>query len=223
MRIEGKRLSIIVLISGNGSTLQAIIDSIAAQTLSAEIKAVVSEQADAYGLERAEKAGIPTVVVKVRDYPDRNAYDRALDALFQDYQPDLIVLAGFMRILGTDLVKRYYGKLINIHPSLLPRYPGLNTHERALKAGERQHGTTIHFVSEELDGGPIIAQEVVDVLPDDTPDSLKKRVQTVEHQLYPKVLSWFAAGAVQLIPDGVKIIGKLLKNQNDTCKIKRGC
>lgn len=185
---------IIVLISGNGSNLQAIIDAIVAKKLSAHISAVISNRADAFGLERAKKANIPTHVLINKDFKNNDEYDRALQQCIDQYQPQLIVLAGFMRILGKDFVKHYYGKIINIHPSLLPKYTGLNTHQRVLDAGEKEHGVTIHFVTEDLDSGPIIAQTKLTVEPTDTAEILKQKVHQLEHALYPKVIQQIVDG-----------------------------
>lgn len=210
--------NIVVLISGNGSNLQAIIDAIAAGKINGRIVAVISDQVDAYGLERAESAGIKTEVLLAKDHTDRASYDNALQTCIDRYQPQLIVLAGFMRILGKALVKHFHGRVINIHPSLLPNYRGLHTHERVLEAGEKYHGTSVHFVTEELDGGPLIAQETIEITEKDTPETLKQRIQTVEHQLYPKIIAYFAEKRLGLTPKGVVFDDKLLKDQNPTCE-----
>ena len=194
----------IVLISGNGSNLQAIIDYIAAHKLPICIRAVISNQEKAYGLERAEQAGIPTEIITETDYPYPRDYDDAIQATFAKYQPKLIVLAGFMRILGKNLVKRYAGQMINIHPSLLPKYPGLNTHERVLEAGDKEHGTTVHFVTSNLDQGPIIAQAKLAILESDTGTSLKASVQQLEYQLYPKVIQAIAENRIKMVGDEVE-------------------
>lgn len=191
-------LGIVVLISGQGSNLQAIIDAIAREHLPISIQSVISDKADAYGLVRAQAANIPTTVLSSQGYRgDRLAYDRDLQKIIDCYLPDLIVMAGFMRILSAPFVQHYQGKIINIHPSLLPLYTGLHTHERVLAAGDAEHGATVHFVTEELDGGPIIAQSKLQVLPEDTVDSLKMRVHALEHQLYPQVLKNFAMDALR--------------------------
>ena len=148
-----------------------------------------------------------------RDFPDRKQFDRAMIAHLDAHQPDTVVLAGFMRILSPTFVRHYAGRLINIHPSLLPRYPGLNTHERALQAADTEHGCSIHFVTEQLDGGPVIAQAVVPVRPNDTVESLSKRVQSSEHQLYPLVLEWRSTGRVRLTDKGVLLDEQLLPAQ----------
>lgn len=182
---------IVVLISGNGSTLQAIIDAVTKQHVKAKIAAVISNRADAYGLQRAQLASIPTHVIPYQQFSDRSAYDEALAEVIDQYQPQLIVLAGFMRILTPTFVQRYTGKLINIHPSLLPDYRGTQTHERVLAAQEKYHGTSVHFVSEELDGGPLIAQVYFPVK-DAQLETLQIQVHTIEHQLYPLVINWLA-------------------------------
>lgn len=191
------KLPILVLISGHGSNLQAIIDA-SQKDLSVDIVAVISDQADAYGLVRATHANIPTAIVSRKDYPSREAFDQALIRVIDRYQPKLIVLAGFMRILGGEFVRRYLGRLINIHPALLPKHKGLNTHEKVLAEKDSVHGITVHFVTEEMDSGPIICQATLPVLPTDTIDTLTARVHQLEHQVYPRVISWFAAGRLEL-------------------------
>lgn len=191
-------LRLAVLLSGNGSNLQAIFDAIAANRLVVTIVVVISDQQDAYGLQRAKNQGVPTRILEKKPTATRLAYDQALAALLHDYQPDLIVLAGFMRILSSEFVEQFAGKIINIHPSLLPAYPGLHTHERALTNRDRYHGLSIHFVTADLDAGPLIAQARCEVATDDTPESLKQRVQALEHRAYPEVLSWFTARRLSL-------------------------
>lgn len=187
----------VVLISGSGSNLQAFIDQL--HPGQATIVAVISNRADAYGLQRAANAGIPTAVLDHRGYPDRASYDQALAELIDIHQPELVILAGFMRILTGGFVSRYAGKLLNIHPSLLPRYTGLHTHQRALEAGDAEHGATVHFVTEELDGGPAIMQAHVPVLPDDNVETLTERVRQIEHRLYPVAASLYITGRVRLV------------------------
>lgn len=182
------RVKTAVLISGNGSNLQALMDAAAVSDYPAQIALVISNQAAAYGLERAKKAGIPTQVIAHRDYPSREAFDQAMDAVLTAQSIELVCLAGFMRILSDGFVTRWQGRLINIHPSLLPAYKGMHTHARALEAGERQHGATVHWVTPDLDSGEIIAQAALDILPGDTAESLEQRVHTLEHQLYPQAL-----------------------------------
>jgi phosphoribosylglycinamide formyltransferase-1 len=196
-------LHVVVLVSGKGSNLQALIDAINAGRITADIRAVISNNPDAYGLIRAQQAGIPTEVVDHREFPDRASYDRALQACIDHYQPELVVLAGFMRILTDDFVNHYLGRMINIHPSLLPKYQGLNTHQRALDAGDTVHGVSVHFVTPELDGGPVILQAGVPVHAGDTAKTLARRVLEREHVIYPLVVRWFADGRLQLEGDQV--------------------
>lgn len=203
-------LGIVVLISGNGSNLQAIIDAIAQQGIPARIQAVISDQADAHGLIRAQKADIPTTVLSAKGYASREAYDRDLQKVIDCYLPGLVVLAGFMRILSPGFVRHYQGRIINIHPSLLPKYTGLHTHERVLAAGDQEHGVTVHFVTEELDGGPLIAQSKLNITPNDTAETLKTRVHVLEHALYPKVIRWFAENKLRLNNHHVEFDGKQL-------------
>lgn len=180
-----------ILISGNGSNLQAIIDAIANEKLSAQIVTVISNNPDAYGLIRAEKAFIPTHLLKSSDYSSREAYDEALKKQLQVYQPDVIILSGFMRILSASFVKAFEGRILNIHPSLLPKYPGLNTYQRAIEAGDTVHGSTVHVVTAELDAGPIVLQQPIPIFSTDTPETLKTRTQAMEHQLYPEAIRRF--------------------------------
>lgn len=194
--METTHCKIVVLISGTGSNLQALIDhSLAANY---KIAAVISNKPDAFGLERAKRHDIATRVVEHQKFASREEFDLALMECIVQFHPDLVVLAGFMRILGSEFVCHYPGRILNIHPSLLPKFTGINTHQRALDAGEKVHGVSVHFVTEELDGGPVIAQDQVPVLEDDTADELAARVLEKEHLLYPKVVSWFAAGRLRL-------------------------
>ncbi len=195
----GGPLRVVVLISGSGSNLQALID---AQGDSVRVAGVISNVADAYGLERARRAGIPAETLSHRDFADRPAFDQALADLIDRFEPGLVALAGFMRILTPGLVARYAGRMMNIHPSLLPRFRGLHTHQRALEAGEREHGASVHFVTAELDGGPLIIQARVPVLPDDDPDRLAARVLAEEHRIYPAAVRLFAQGRLRLGPSG---------------------
>lgn len=191
-------LRLVVLISGNGSNLQAIIDNIANENLPAQIVAVISNKADAYGLERAKKTGIEHHVLSYNDFTDREHYDHALKHLIDEYQPDLIILAGFMRILSDEFVEHYSHKMMNIHPSLLPKYKGLNTHQRALDAGEKEHGCSVHFVTPELDDGPVILQATVIIKDDDTAKTLATRVHEQEHLIYPAAIRLFAENKINL-------------------------
>ncbi|QEP44648.1 phosphoribosylglycinamide formyltransferase [Ectothiorhodospiraceae bacterium BW-2] len=193
---------VVVLISGSGSNLQALIDRAAQADCGIELVAVISNRPQAYGLQRAAKAGIPTAILDHQDFNERELYDQALQQLIDSFCPDLVILAGFMRILTAKLVNHYLGRMVNIHPSLLPKYRGLNTHQRALEAGDSEAGCTVHFVTPALDAGPIIAQARVDIYQEDTPQSVAARVLAQEHQLFPQVVCWFAAGRLQLV-DGV--------------------
>ena len=184
---------LVVLISGNGSNLQAIIDAISCGSLHARIVSVISNQADAGGLERARRAGIPAQVISHEAYPDRRDFDQALADTIATNNPDLIVLAGFMRILGPAFVQQFDGRILNIHPSLLPKFKGTHTHRRALEAGETEHGASVHVVTENLDDGPIIGQARVAVLPDDDEHTLAARVLEQEHKLYPRAIGEYAA------------------------------
>ena len=189
---------VVVLISGSGSNLQALIDTAQSKEgLGGDIVAVISDKADAFGLERARQAGIPALTLSAKDYPNRESYDAQLARLVEEQQPDLVVLAGFMRILSPAFVLKFNGKLLNIHPSLLPKYKGLHTHRRALEAGDEEHGLSIHFVTEELDGGPLVLQAKVSVTVDDDETSLAKKVQLQEHLLYPIAVRWFLQGRLQ--------------------------
>ena len=191
-------MKLVVLISGNGSNLQALIDAQQAGRLPGEIAAVISNRDDAYGLQRASEAGIATRVISGKDYADRAAYDTALGDAIAALGAELIVMAGFMRILTPEFVQRFAGRMLNIHPSLLPKYQGMHTHQRALEAGDTQHGASVHFVTEELDGGPVILQAKVPVFAEDDAASLALRVQTQEHCIYPLVVSWFCRGRLRM-------------------------
>lgn len=187
---------IVVLISGSGTNLQALIDNSIASNF--KISAVISNNSDAYGLQRAERDGIPVQVINHRAFDSREEFDLALSNAIDEFAPDLIVLAGFMRILGNEFIKHFSGRILNIHPSLLPKYPGIDTHQRALDAGDKEHGVSIHFVTEDLDGGPVIARDKVPVLKEDSVQDLAARVLEKEHLIYPKVVSWFASGRLHM-------------------------
>ncbi|MDZ7643961.1 MAG: phosphoribosylglycinamide formyltransferase [Woeseiaceae bacterium] len=191
------RTTAAVLVSGSGSNLQAFIDAVAAGTLDLDIRTVISNRPDAGGLERAQRAGIAARCVPSAGCTDRAAYDGRLARELDRYRPDLLLLAGFMRILGAEFVARYAGRIMNIHPSLLPRYPGLDTHARALAAGDRWHGCTVHFVTAELDGGPRIVQGRVPVRADDDAATLAARVLAMEHRIYPYAAGLYAAGRLE--------------------------
>ena len=189
--------SFAVLISGNGSNLQAMIDAIEKENILGKICCVLSNKANVYGLERADRAKIPTEVINNKDFETREEFDTEMVKVLSAYKPDLIVLAGFMRILSSKFVSTFTGKILNIHPSLLPKYPGLNTHQRVLESSDKIHGITVHFVDESLDGGPICAQSSIKV----KTSSLKKleeEIHKLEHELYPKVVSWFGSGLLKL-------------------------
>jgi len=209
---DNRRLAVVVLVSGGGTNLQAFIDAAAEGRLDIEIRAVISNRPDAYGLERAAAAGIPNACIEHRAFATREDFDAALADAIDDYRPDLVILAGFMRILSPAFVTRFEGRILNIHPSLLPRHPGLNTHQRALDAGDEWHGVTVHFVSAELDGGPPILQARVPVLEGDDAESLAARVLAVEHHIYPEAVRLIQSGRVswranQACLDGVPMAG----------------
>ena len=190
------KLRLVVLISGGGTNLQSILDAIDKESLDAEVAAVISNQAEAGGLERARRHGVPAIHIQRSGFSSRTRFDSALADEILRYQPDIIVLAGFMHVLGVDFVTEFSGKIVNIHPSLLPKFRGLDTHTRALQAGETVHGATVHYVTPELDDGPIIIQAEVRVFEDDTPESLQQRVLEQEHVIYPTALQWIAEGKI---------------------------
>ena len=200
---------IVILISGRGSNMQAMLKVAAAEHWPVHIAAVISNQPNAAGLDVARAAGIATSAINHRDYPDREQFDAALAELIDQHSPDLIVLAGFMRILTPGFVNRFFGRLINIHPSLLPSFPGLRTHQQAIDAGVKVHGATVHFVTAELDHGPIISQATVPVLDDDTEDTLAARVLEQEHRIYPQAVRDLMSDTLKLV-DGrvVRSAGK---------------
>ena len=202
-----------VLISGRGSNLQSFIDACAAGDLPAEIALVLSNRADALGLERAREASIPTEVVDHRAFPSREAFDRALLAALAPRRPELVLLAGFMRILSPEFTAAYRGRLLNIHPSLLPEYPGLHTHRRAIESGDFVTGATVHFVTEDLDGGPAVIQARVSIREDDDDQSLAARVLEREHHIYPLAARWFAEGRLVLQGGQAVLDGQLLGEQ----------
>lgn len=185
-----------ILISGSGTNLQAFIDAAGADLLDLDIVVVFSNNPEAYGLLRAENAGIPTACIPHSDFPDRESFDTAVIAELDRYQPDLLILAGFMRILSPAFVAHFSGKILNIHPALLPRFPGLNTHQRVLDADDEWHGSTVHFVTEKLDAGPRILQGRLRVDRAENADELARRVQAIEHKIYPKAAAWVGSGKV---------------------------
>ncbi|PSV33628.1 phosphoribosylglycinamide formyltransferase [Photobacterium sp. GB-27] len=199
--------NIVVLISGSGSNLQAIIDACSAGLIkNSQITAVISNKENAYGLERARNANIEAIHIAPNQYTDREQYDEALADCIEQFKPDVVILAGFMRILSADFVRRFKGKMLNIHPSLLPKYPGLNTHQRAMDAGDDVHGTSVHFVTEELDGGPVILQARVPIFDNDTVEEVTARVQKQEHAIYPLVTQWLAENRLTMSSDGKAIL-----------------
>ena len=200
---------IVVLISGSGSNLQAIIDNIQTGNIKAEISAVISNRADAFGLERAEKTGIDHHVLDHKIFATRESFDESLAQIIDSYEPDLIVLAGFMRILSGQFVEHFAGKMINIHPSLLPKYKGLDTHKRALESGDKEHGASVHFVIPELDAGTVIIQGVVPINENDTVDDLQQRVHRIEHQIYPQAVKYLAEEGLTLTDGKLQHQGNL--------------
>lgn len=201
---------IVVLISGSGTNMQAIVEACNAHRIAGEVVAVISNKAGVGGLEKAQAVGIETAVLSHKDFTTREAYDAELLKLIDGYQPDLVVLAGFMRILTPEFTRHYHGRMLNIHPSLLPKYKGINTHQRALDAGDTEHGVSVHFVTEELDGGPVILQATVPIFPEDTASDLQQRVHTQEHAIYPLVVNWFCTDRLRLTADGAELDGELL-------------
>jgi phosphoribosylglycinamide formyltransferase-1 len=197
--------SIVSLISGRGSNFEAIYKAAQAKSWDVRFTGLIANQPEAKGLVFAKSVGIPTAVIDHRAYPSREAFDRALMQQIDAFSVDLVVLAGFMRILTPGLIEHYEGRMMNIHPSLLPRFPGLHTHERALEAGDRVHGATVHFVSAGVDEGPIICQSEVPVLPTDTPSELAARVLKTEHQIYPLAVEWFIQGRLQITGNRVRV------------------
>ncbi len=195
-------MKVVILISGRGSNMKALLEA----DLPVEFACVISNRAEAEGLEIAAAHEVPTRVLNHRDYPDRAAFDSALAAEIDRHEPELVILAGFMRVLSDAFVVHYERRLINIHPALLPAFPGLDTHERALAGGVKLHGCTVHFVTPVVDAGPILAQSAVPVLPDDTPASLAARVLEQEHRVYPMAVRWFAQGRVTWRADGTVFV-----------------
>ena len=205
-----KTCDVVVLLSGTGRNLQALIDSTRTGDSPVRNAAVISNRSDAHGLQRAKDAGIEPRSLDHKTFEGREAFDRALVELIDAFNPQLVVLAGFMRILSADFVRHYEGRLLNIHPSLLPKYKGMHTHQRALDAGDREHGCSVHFVTEELDGGPLVVQAVVPVESADSAQSLAQRVHTQEHRIYPLAVRWFAEGRLVLGEQGALLDGQLL-------------
>jgi phosphoribosylglycinamide formyltransferase-1 len=201
---------LLILISGSGSNLQSFIDQCQSGELPASICAVISNRPGAFGLERAEKANIATRTIDHTLFDSREKFDRQLMDTIDTYSPDVVILAGFMRILTPGFVKHYHGRLLNIHPSLLPKYPGLNTHQRAIDAGDSEAGATVHFVTEELDGGPAVIQATVPVIDSDDADSLANKIVEFEHKIYPEAAKWFAEGRLKLEDNHTVLDGRVL-------------
>jgi len=206
----------VVLISGSGSNLQAFIDQVSSGELDIDIRLVISNKPEAYGLERAENAGINQACINHRDYDSRLSFDQALIERIDQEQPDIVILAGFMRILTPEFVNHYSNRLVNIHPSLLPKYPGVNTHQRAIDAGDQWHGASIHFVVPEVDAGPIILQGQLKINADDTPESLQQRIHKIEHKLYPLAVKWFSQGRLSLSGEQILLDGETSDKQLQT-------
>jgi len=200
---------IVVLLSGSGTNLQALIDAQIQQQLGGEIVAVISNRPGVKGLERAAKAGIAALTLDHKAFAERADFDAALLQLIDKHQPELVVLAGFMRILTAEFTQHYHGRMLNIHPSLLPKYQGLHTHQRAIDAGDDHHGVTVHFVTAELDGGPAVIQAQVPILSSDDADSLAQRIQIQEHIIYPMAVEWFCQGRLSLYQQANKDISQL--------------
>ena len=199
----------VILISGNGSNLQSLIDN--ARKIDLEICSVISNKEDAFGLKRAERANITTHFVDPNHFKSREDFDKKLITIIDEHDISLIVLAGYMKILSSDFINHFSGKILNIHPSLLPKFPGLNTHQKAIDAKEKYHGASVHFATEELDGGPVISQEIVKIDSIDTKESLAQKVLEKEHILYPRVIHWYTQNRLKLINnDCVELDGKTL-------------
>jgi len=205
------RLNLVVLISGSGSNLQAIIDAIAANKLHAHIKAVISNRPHVKGLQRARDANIPAITLDHKNFASREDFDQQLMREINLHQPDLIILAGFMRILTDEFVEHFKGRMLNIHPSMLPEFRGLNTHQRAIDTGVKQHGVTVHYVSNELDGGPLVLQAIIEVTQNDTPETLQQRIHQQEHIIYPMVIEWVAQQRLEMIDQQVYLDKQQLK------------
>ncbi|MEP4888731.1 MAG: phosphoribosylglycinamide formyltransferase [Aliiglaciecola sp.] len=208
--MSGSVKSIVVLVSGNGSNLQAIIDYFSDKADIAKVTAVISNEPTAFGLQRAKDAGIDALCVNHREFDSRSEYDQALKAEIDKYSPDLVVLAGFMRILTEQFVSSFSGKMVNIHPSLLPKYKGLNTHQKAIDAKDAEHGASVHFVTPELDGGPVIIQSKVPVFEHDSAAELAQRVQQQERNIYPLVVDWFCKQRLMMINNKAVLDGQEL-------------
>lgn len=210
---EQQKKRIVALISGSGTNMMALHRACEAGYINGEVVGVIANKESAGGLAKAEAEGISTAVLSHKDFAERETYDVQLQALIETYQPDLIVLAGFMRILTQPITQHFAGRMLNIHPSLLPKYKGINTHQRALDAGDLEHGVSVHFVTEELDGGPVILQAKVPVFEDDTAADLQERIHEQEYRIYPLVCQWFCADRLRLTAQGAMLDGELLGSQ----------
>ena len=212
-KTQKPKKSIVVLVSGNGSNLQAIIDDISQQKINATISAVIANQETAYGLTRAENAGIPAIFIDHNSFASREEYDAKMVSCINEFNPNLIVLAGFMRILTPTFVDQYKGRMLNIHPSLLPKYKGLHTHQRAIDAGDTEHGASVHFVTPELDGGPVVLQSKVPVFEQQDTQELADRVQQQERQMYPLVIKWFCDDRLKIIDNKAALDNQVLTEE----------
>jgi len=210
---QSPQKSIVVLVSGNGSNLQAIIDDISQHRINAKITAVIANQATAYGLTRAENAGIPALCIDHKNFASREEYDAKMVSCIDQFNPNLIVLAGFMRILTPSFVEHFQGRMLNIHPSLLPKYKGLHTHQRAIDAKDREHGASVHFVTPELDGGPVVLQSKVPVFEQQDVQELADRVQQQERQMYPLVIKWFCEDRLKMINNRAVLDNQVLAEE----------
>ena len=208
-------MNVVVLISGGGTNLQALIDGQLNGSLPIQIKTVLSNKADAFGLNRAKEAGINTDVLDHKAFESRETFDQAMIKIIDQYEPELVILAGFMRILTPEFTRHYLGRMINIHPSLLPKYQGLHTHKRAIEAGDKEHGCSVHFVTEELDGGPVAMQAVVPIEQGDSPETLAGRVLTQEHIIFPETVKRFAEGRLKMEGDRALLDGNILPKCGD--------
>ena len=208
-------MNVVVLISGGGTNLQALIDGQLNGSLPIQIKTVLSNKAEAFGLNRAKEAGINTDVLDHKAFESREAFDQAMIKIIDQYEPELVILAGFMRILTPEFTRHYLGRMINIHPSLLPKYQGLHTHKRAIEAGDKEHGCSVHFVTEELDGGPVAMQAVVPIEQGDSPETLAGRVLIQEHIIFPETVKRFAEGRLKMEGDRALLDGNILPKCGD--------
>lgn len=205
---NNKRL--VILISGSGTNMLNIAEHCTQERIAGQVVAVIANKADAGGLVKAAELGLPTAVLAHNTFDSREAYDQALAQLVESFQPDVVVLAGFMRILTADFAERFKGRILNVHPSLLPKYKGLHTHQRALENGDSEHGVSIHFVTEELDGGPVVLQAKIPIFDGDTIDDLQERVHEQEYRIYPLVVNWLCTERLRLTAAGAELDGQLL-------------